>query len=255
MTMSNLMACDNFAHPKKQTGELMNITTQTQSMTMSSREIAELTSSRHDNVKRSMERMASNQIIKITPMEEPNSYRGKPLKTYHVNKRDSYVVVAQLCPEFTARLVDRWQELEEANQFKVPQSLPEALLLAAELARQNEEAHKQLAIAAPKAEFADAIAGDSKGVLLGQFAKTVGMGPVTIFRVLRELGVLISTPGKQYNIPYQPLIDRGYFTVKQGTYGTASEKRITHTAMITGKGEMWLRKKLIETGHLKAVAS
>ncbi len=30
-------------------------------------------------------------------------------------KRDSIVVVAQLSPEFTARLVDRWQELEAEN--------------------------------------------------------------------------------------------------------------------------------------------
>lgn len=28
-------------------------------------------------------------------------------------KRDSIIVVAQLSPEFTARLVDRWKELEE----------------------------------------------------------------------------------------------------------------------------------------------
>lgn len=35
------------------------------------------------------------------------------MKAYLVGKRDSYVVVAQLSPEFTARLVDRWQELEE----------------------------------------------------------------------------------------------------------------------------------------------
>ena len=27
-------------------------------------------------------------------------------------RRDSIIVVAQLCPEFTARIVDRWQELE-----------------------------------------------------------------------------------------------------------------------------------------------
>jgi hypothetical protein len=42
---------------------------------------------------------------------------------YEVNKRDSYVIVAQLCPEFTARLVDRWQELESGAGMVVPQTL------------------------------------------------------------------------------------------------------------------------------------
>jgi phage antirepressor YoqD-like protein len=220
---------------------------------MSSREIAELTQSRHDNVKRSMERMASNSVISFTPMEEPTVGGGKPTTVYHVNKRDSYVVVAQLSPEFTAALVDRWQELESANQFRIPQSLPEALQLAADLARQNEQVSQQLAIAAPKAEFADHIALAKKGVLLGQFAKTIGMGPNTIFRVLREMGVLMHS-GSNYNMPYQELIDRGYFTIKQGTFELRSEIKISHTPLITGKGEIWLRKKLLDAGHLKAVA-
>jgi len=34
-----------------------------------------------------------------------------------------------------------------------------------------------------------------------------------------------------------------------------AQTRISHTALITGKGEIWLRKKLLETGHLKAVAA
>jgi hypothetical protein len=38
----------------------------------------------------------------------PKHYRF----TGEQGKRDSIVVVAQLSPEFTARLVDRWQELE-----------------------------------------------------------------------------------------------------------------------------------------------
>ncbi|EPP5809463.1 phage antirepressor KilAC domain-containing protein [Vibrio vulnificus] len=220
---------------------------------MSSREIAELTQSRHDNVKRSMERMASNGVISFTPMEEPTIGGGKPTTVYHVNKRDSYVVVAQLSPEFTAALVDRWQELESANQFRIPQSLPEALQLAADLARQNEQVSQQLAIAAPKAEFADHIALAKKGVLLGQFAKTIGMGPNTIFRVLREMGVLMQS-GSNYNMPYQEFIDRGYFTIKQGTFELRSEIKISHTPLITGKGEIWLRKKLLDAGYLKAVA-
>ncbi len=220
---------------------------------MSSREIAELTRSRHDSVKRSMERMSSNGIISFTPLVEPTVGGGKPATVYHVNKRDSYVVVAQLSPEFTAALVDRWQELESANQFRIPQSLPEALQLAADLAKQNEQVSQQLAIAAPKAEFADHIALAKKGVLLGQFAKTIGMGPNTIFRVLREMGVLMQS-GSNYNMPYQEFIDRGYFTIKQGTFELRSEIKISHTPLITGKGEIWLRKKLLDAGYLKAVA-
>ncbi|EGQ9187638.1 phage antirepressor KilAC domain-containing protein [Vibrio cholerae] len=225
-----------------------------QEVTMSSREIAELTQSRHDNVKRSMERMSSNGIISFTPMEEPTIGGGKPTTVYHVNKRNSYIVVAQLSPEFTAALVDRWQELENANQFRIPQSLPEALQLAADLAKQNEQVSRQLAIAAPKAEFADQIALAKRGVLLGQFAKSIGLGPVTLFRIMRELKILIPQ-GQNYNIPYQEFIDRGYFTIKQGTFETGEETRISHTPLITGKGEIWLQKKLLDAGYLKAVAA
>ncbi|MDF4644939.1 phage antirepressor KilAC domain-containing protein [Vibrio parahaemolyticus] len=223
-------------------------------MTMSSREIAELTGSRHDNVKISMERMRSSGVISFTAMQEPTVGGGKPATVYHVDKRDSYVVVAQLSPEFTAALVDRWQELEKQTQLQVPQSFAEALQLAANQAKELEEKNLALAIAAPKAEFADAIAGADKGVKLGQFAKAVGLGPVTIFRVLRELKIFMSR-GDSYNLPYQDYVERGYFTVKQGTYETNSQTRISHTALITGKGEIWLRKKLLETGHLKAVAA
>ncbi|MED7817244.1 phage antirepressor KilAC domain-containing protein [Vibrio cholerae] len=225
-----------------------------QEVTMSSREIAELTQSRHDSVKRSMERMSSNGIISFTPLVEPTVGGGKPATVYHVNKRNSYIVVAQLSPEFTAALVDRWQELENANQFRIPQSLPEALQLAADLAKQNEQVSRQLAIAAPKAEFADQIALAKRGVLLGQFAKSIGLGPVTLFRIMRELKILIPQ-GQNYNIPYQEFIDRGYFTIKQGTFETGEETRISHTPLITGKGEIWLQKKLLDAGYLKAVAA
>ncbi|EOX4257388.1 phage antirepressor KilAC domain-containing protein [Vibrio cholerae] len=225
-----------------------------QEVTMSSREIAELTQSRHDNVKRSMERMSSKGVISFTPMVEPTIGGGKPTTIYHVNKRNSYVVVAQISPEFTAALVDRWQELENANQFRIPQSLPEALQLAADLAKQNEQVSRQLAIATPKAEFADQIALAKRGVLLGQFAKSIGLGPVTLFRIMRELKILIPQ-GQNYNIPYQDFIDRGYFTIKQGTFETGEETRISHTPLITGKGEIWLQKKLLDAGYLKAVAA
>jgi hypothetical protein len=76
------------------------------------------------------------------------------------------IVVAQLCPEFTARIIDRWQELEEQvarpEHPLIPQTLPEALRLAADLADQRNIAQAALAIAAPKAEALGRIA-DAEG--------------------------------------------------------------------------------------------
>ncbi|WP_202802773.1 Rha family transcriptional regulator [Halomonas smyrnensis] len=96
---------------------------------MSSREIAEVVEKRHDNVKRAIEMLAVHGTVTFTQTEEKSS-GGRPGTAFHVNQRDSYVIVAQLSPEFTARLVDRWQELEkQAAQPQVPQSFAEALRL------------------------------------------------------------------------------------------------------------------------------
>lgn len=95
--------------------------------TMSSREIADLVESRHDDVERSVYRLAERRVITLPPLAEvPNPGPGPRMITeFRICKRDSYVIVAQLSPEFTARLVDRWQELEAAATarpaaFQVP---------------------------------------------------------------------------------------------------------------------------------------
>ncbi len=89
-------------------------------VTMSSREIAELVESRHDKVKQSIERLAEKGVIQLPPMGEVKNHRGQMVSEYRLEKRDSYIVVAQLSPEFTARLVDRWQELEQQIQVQIP---------------------------------------------------------------------------------------------------------------------------------------
>lgn len=109
-------------------------------LTMSSREIEEVVQSRHDSVRRTMDNLEAKGLITVTQTVEPTQGGGKPVTVYHVGKRDSYVVVAQLSPEFTARLVDRWQQLEQqAIQDAVPKTMPEALRLAADLAEKNEQ--------------------------------------------------------------------------------------------------------------------
>lgn len=95
-------------------------------MCMTSIEIAELVDSRHDSVKRTIERLAEGGVISPPPSVEVKIQRERRLEASQAyifegekGKRDSIVVVAQLSPEFTARLVDRWQELE-SQQAKQP---------------------------------------------------------------------------------------------------------------------------------------
>lgn len=117
-----------------------------------------------------------------------------------------------------------------------------------------QQAKETIAIQAPKAAFADRIAGADKGVLLGNFAKTVGMGPKTLFKTLRDMRVLM-TGGNRHNLPFQEYIVRGYFSVTERPYEINDETRLSFTPLITGKGQQWLTNRLIAAGHLRAVAA
>ncbi|MEQ3799278.1 DNA-binding protein [Escherichia coli] len=102
---------------------------------MTSIEIAELVGSRPDNVKISIERLAKSGVIQLPALQvfEKINNLGlrRSVEAYvfegEQGKRDSIIVVAQLSPEFTARLVDRWRELEEQAR----QPLTEIEMIAA----------------------------------------------------------------------------------------------------------------------------
>ncbi|MBY8611004.1 phage antirepressor KilAC domain-containing protein [Escherichia coli] len=223
---------------------------------MTSIEIAELVGSRHDKVKQSIERLAARGVIRNPPMvvfEKINNLgllRGVEAYVFEgeQGKRDSIVVVAQLSPEFTARLVDRWRELEEAA-VNIPKTLPEALRLAADLAEQKMQLENQLAIAAPKVEFADRV-GEASGILIGNFAKVVGIGQNKLFAWMRDHKILIAS-GSRRNVPMHEYMDRGYFTVKETAVNTNHGIQILFTTKITGRGQQWLTRKLLDNGMLK----
>jgi phage regulator Rha-like protein len=91
-------------------------------VTMSSQEIADLVGKRHDNVKRTIETLVDRKTIQLPQFEEVKNHLGQTVEQYQVGKRDSFVVVAQLSPEFTAALVDRWQTLEEQATHPMTQA-------------------------------------------------------------------------------------------------------------------------------------
>ncbi|CDZ82940.1 Phage antirepressor protein KilAC domain protein [Citrobacter koseri] len=142
-------------------------------------------------------------------------------------------------------------KLKAMNATQIPQTLPEALRLAADLAEQKQQLENQLAIAAPKVEFADRV-GESEGVLIGNYAKVVKLGQNKLFAWLRDNGILIAS-GSRRNVPKQEYMDRGYFTVKETAVNTNHGIHISFTTKLTGKGQQWLTRKLVDNGLLKAL--
>lgn len=123
-----LLQSQGFVETKAEGGEMGELSivnmVSSDGLTMSSREIADLVGSRHDSVRRTIERLAESGVIALPPMVE-KSTAGRPSLEYVFSgdqgKRDSLVVVAQLSPEFTGDLVDRWQELEAKVEKPKPQ--------------------------------------------------------------------------------------------------------------------------------------
>lgn len=86
---------------------------------MTSLDIEVVTGSRHDAVKRTINRLAKRGVIELPPMAGIKT-ATKPTDVFIFSgdkaKRDSLIVVAQLSPEFTADIVDRWIFLEKQNK-------------------------------------------------------------------------------------------------------------------------------------------
>ncbi|ELV2132367.1 phage antirepressor KilAC domain-containing protein [Escherichia coli] len=152
-------------------------------------------------------------------------------------------------------LIDKLEELQQASTASpaIPQTLPEALRLAAELAEQKMQLEQQLVAAAPKVDFADRVSV-AKGILIGNFAKVVGLKQNALFVWLRENGILIASGGRK-NVPFQQYINAGYFTVKEVVLDDEDGYQIRLTPQLTGKGQQWLTRKLLDAGLLKPVAA
>ncbi|HFP3680763.1 TPA: phage antirepressor KilAC domain-containing protein [Escherichia coli] len=186
--------------------------------------------------------------------------RSLTLWTERGAARMSKIVDTNEAWAFFEKLEDSYFRQKEQQPVAIPQTLPEALRLAAELAEQKQlleqkthQLNQQLVAAAPKVDFADRVSV-AKGILIGNFAKVVGLKQNALFAWLRENGILIASGGRK-NVPFQQFINAGYFTVKEVVLDDEDGYQIRLTPQLTGKGQQWLTRKLLDAGVLKPVAA
>jgi phage regulator Rha-like protein len=206
---------------------------------MSSREIAELTGKRHDNVKRTIDTLVSDRVISSPQIEEYPASVGRPGKHYLIGKRDSFVVVAQLSPEFTARLVDRWQELEEQAAPRIPANFAEALQLAADQARENSRLLGVIELQAPKVAAIKRLAAAEGAICITDAAKQLGLAPSKLFDWMQANRWIFRRHGSTRWIAMQPRITCGYLKHKVTALKPDTETGIDRAAfqpLVTPKG-------------------
>lgn len=198
-------------------------------LTMTSRDISDLVKSRHADVCKSIDKLSEKGIIQgYAAKPYTSEQNGQTYYEFYISKRDSYVIVAQFSPEFTAALVDLWQELEDQGvipQFQIPKTLPDALRLAADLA-------EQLSIAAPKVAVYDLLADTKGDVSTTIVAKELSTTANKLNQFLRDSDV------KWLNADLPKVGYESWFNV----VALEANGGIRHQCLITPKGQLEIAK-------------
>ncbi len=227
------------------------------SATMSSRDIAEMTGKRHDNVLRvCYDLKASGVTPQIEECRVINELaNGREFTEFRLNKRDSHILVARLSPEFTGRLVDRWMELEATEPAPaLPKTFADALRLAADQQDIITAQAAQLQAAAPAVEFVERYADSTGTKGFRQVAKLLGANENQFREFLLDEKILYRL-GRELT-PHAQHITAGRFCVKAGTAQVSGHAY--NAARFTPKGVTWVagewgkwkvRQQAGEVGH------
>jgi len=180
---------------------------------MTSREIAEVTGKRHPDVKRDIETMMEQlqeDVSKFARIYLDSMNRKQT--EYVLDREHTECLVTGYSALLRMKVIKRMHELEES--VRIPQTLPEALRLAADLAEQKAQLESKLAIAAPKADFVDSYVEASGSMGFREAAKLLKVKETEFRLFLLEHGIMYRLAGKL--TPYAQHLDAGRFTVKTG---------------------------------------
>lgn len=231
-------------------------------LVIDSREVAEMTGKQHAHLLRDIKGYVDildpNPNLDSAQFFIPSTYydtQNQERPCYLLTRKGCDMVANKMTGEkgvlFTAYYVSRFEAMERElqNRFVIPQSLPEALRLAADLAEQVEKQK-------PLVAFAETCAASQDSVLVRELAKLaskhgINIGEHRLYRMLRAWKMIFSHSTE----PYQEFIDRGYFEVTQTAKETAKGTRLFKTTRVTPKGQIYIINRLKKELEQKAIGA
>lgn len=212
--------------------------------TMSSKEIADMTGKEHYNVLADIRNMFEQ--LQIDSTEFSGQYKdstGRTLPCFNLNKDLSICLVSGYNVQLRMAIIKRWNELEAQapQQFAVPTTFSQALLLAAQLEEQKEQLALQVAqqqqvieVIQPKADVYDIISNSENTYTIRVAAKLLKIRPKDLTDWLLANKWMYGKSAASYRPSAQH--DRNHLKLVASQYGTQ--------VRVTGKGLVWIARKL-----------
>ncbi len=169
-------------------------------------------------------------------------------------KLTDHVISLDMAKELA--MIQRTEKGKQARQYFIaiekeynsPEKLMARALHIADLELKTVRA--QLQEQAPKVLFADAVSASHTSVLVGELAKLISqngyeIGQNRLFQWLRNKGYLMKA-GASRNLPTQRAMEQGLFEIAERSITDANgSNRITRTAKVTGKGQIYFINKFL----------
>ena len=205
--------------------------------------IAQNTDTQHKNV---LELIGTytEQIEQFGPFAfQTRKSGGRPTEYAILNEQQSTFLLTlmrntEIVVRFKVELVKEFYRMRSlASTPLVPQTLSEALRLAADLSDEKEKMAEQLSIAAPKVAALERIAEAGGSLGLQEAGKALQQKPNKFVGWLRENGWIYRRAGSGTNLGRAEKVNAGYITHKVTTVSREDgSEKIVEQVLITPKG-------------------
>lgn len=208
-------------------------------ISITSRQIAEITNKKHSHIKRDIEVALKEDVSKFGRIYFDSMSRKQT--EYLLPKNIALGIVSGYSFDLRMKIINRLEELE--NQKKTL-ALPQNYIEALEALTKSEKEKVQLQHNIQEKDKVILAVADlnikSGEVTIGDFSKNIAipnLGQNNMYKWLKGRGFL--TMDRR---PYQPYVERGYFVRRPSAEKINGEYR--YTTYLTAKGTVWLAKIL-----------
>ena len=235
--------------------ELVKVEKSGNNLVTTSRNLADVLGKRHDNIIRDLDKIVNNGVSSnvstlIIPSTYVNEQNKQEYRQYLLTKDGLilYLFNIQGYNDEKLAYINKFNEMEKQlqNQFKVPATFKEALMLAVEQQDHIEKLELKIQNDKARVGFAETIEKASSDILFRDMSKILAnegikLGQNKLYSWCRGKGLILKG-----TLPSQRAVEQGLFRVTTRLVKTVKGDIESVTCKITGKGQVYILQKLKE---------